>query len=390
MKNKVCPAPWFHLSTDVNGSLRPCCKFAQPEHQTENKMPWMSEDTLDVLWNGSQFRKLRQSFIDGVQPPECEICWSEEENNVPSYRQNLLTWRKDIWNHVNFNTAEASSPRSFDFKLTNVCNMKCRICSPQASSLFLKESEKQFGSEFPNKNYWLQKKIFDTSNEVIFMSWLPFVLDIELTGGEPLLSYENQLMLKTIRDAGHADHINLTITTNGKIFNSDFNDILQCFKKVTISLSIDDICERIEYHRFPCKWNEILNNIHSYFNLSDKHSNITVYLYCTVSNLNVFYLHEYVEFFKEYVLNRRVNFGMLHYNDWFAIKNLHPYIKDLLIDKYENTTILKPVVNFLRGSGSDKTHEFLIKTDAFDSIRNQNFATTFPEWHDILYGFRRL
>jgi organic radical activating enzyme len=388
--NKFCPAPWYHMSTDVNGSIRPCCKFSQPEKQTENKMPWMKDGTLDSLWNGKELKKLRQRFIDGELPKECEICWGEENVGVQSYRQNLIKWRKDSWENKDFTKTEATSPTSFDFKLTNVCNMKCRICSPQASSLFLKEQHQFFGSTFKHKDYWLSNKIFNTSNERVFLDWLPYIHELELTGGEPLLSPENRHMLQTIQKEGYANQIALTITTNGKIFDSKFNEILLSFRKVTISLSIDDIEKRFEFHRFPSKWPDILCNIKDYYNMSKENSHIGIYLYCTISSLNVFYLKEYIKFFKDYVADKIVNFGMLHYNDWYSIKNLHPYIKGLLIDKYADIEILEPIVQFLHTDGTDKTNEFIIKTDKLDEIRGQKYQRTFPEWCEILDDFRRI
>jgi hypothetical protein len=124
--------------------------------------------------------------------------------------------------------------------------------------------------------------------------------------------------------------------------------------------------------------------------MSKINSHIGIYLYCTISNLNVFYLKEYIWFFQGYVTDKIVNFGMLHYNDWYSIKNLHPYIKELLIDKYTNIEILEPVVQFLHTDGTDKTKEFIIKTDKFDEIRGQKYQSTFPDWCEILDEFRRI
>ena len=323
MKSFFCPAPWYNLSTDVTGSLRPCCRFLQPDRQSENKMPRMSENTIDKLWNGQEFKILRQRFINNEQPKECEWCWIEENNNVRSYRQNLSDWHKPWWDNIDFTREEAPPPTSFDFRLTNVCNMKCRICSPQSSSLFLQEQESR-GKHFKDKTYWLQNKILHTDNHDIFLSWIPHIQNIEVTGGEPLLSPENKLMLKTIYEMDESSHISLTISSNGKIFDEQFNDMLSKYKKVILNLSIDDINNRFEYQRFPSNWNKVSENIKKYYQLSKKHSNIKIYLYCTVSNLNVFYLDEYIDHFEQYITENVVNlhsFGMLHYNDWYSIIN---------------------------------------------------------------------
>ena len=54
-------------------------------------------------------------------------------------------------------------------------------------------------------------------------------------------------MIKLICDQGHADHIDLQVTTNGKLFIPKFNEYLKQFERVIISLSIDDITDRFEY-----------------------------------------------------------------------------------------------------------------------------------------------
>ena len=76
-KSSFCPAPWYHISTDVNGSIRPCCRYKQPlgsnnDGQEKYKMPWMYTDTLEKHWNGPEFKKLRKAFMNGEKPPECE------------------------------------------------------------------------------------------------------------------------------------------------------------------------------------------------------------------------------------------------------------------------------------------------------------------------------
>jgi radical SAM protein with 4Fe4S-binding SPASM domain len=72
-----CVLPWVNLSTDVNGSLRPCCKFAQPNPSNEYQLPNMKEGRLDDLWNDQRFQNLRQAFLDGKKPNECRSCWDE-------------------------------------------------------------------------------------------------------------------------------------------------------------------------------------------------------------------------------------------------------------------------------------------------------------------------
>ena len=68
--SNFCYAPFISISTDVNGSIRPCCRYAQPDKQREYKMPNMKDGRIDKLFNGKEFQMLRQAFRDGKQPVE--------------------------------------------------------------------------------------------------------------------------------------------------------------------------------------------------------------------------------------------------------------------------------------------------------------------------------
>ena len=91
--SKFCYAPFISISTDVNGSIRPCCRYAQPDKQIEYKMPNMKDGRIDELYNGEEFQKLRQAFNEGKMPAECYTCWNEESAGVPSFRQ--MYFRKE-------------------------------------------------------------------------------------------------------------------------------------------------------------------------------------------------------------------------------------------------------------------------------------------------------
>ena len=268
MLNSFCVAPWVSVSVDVNGSLRPCCQYKQPEEQTTHKLPFLKDDDINELWNGDEFKKLRKAFINGEYPTECEWCWRNESKGVSSYR--LDHYQSFDFGEVDYTTEVALPPQYYDLKLSNVCNMKCRICGAQASSLFLKEMEKVGNIFWKNGDpeYWLSDKLFNTIHEKSFREWLPSIKYIELTGGEPVLSSENRKLIDVLIENDLAKNIKILMTTNGKIYDDEFIKLLSNFSFVTISLSIDDIKERLNYQRYPCNWKKMDNNIKKYNQLN--------------------------------------------------------------------------------------------------------------------------
>ena len=380
--NSFCTLPWVNLSTDVNGSLRPCCKFAQPNPENEFQLPNMKDGRLDQLWNHVEFQKLRQSFLNGGRPKECQTCWDEEASGIQSYRQSFLKYR-DIKPPSIFTPITEYSPITVDLKLNNVCNLKCRICGPQASSNFAKEIEERFNVKLEGSDYWLQNKIIDTENEEIFKSWIPELRHIEMTGGEPMTSPENLKILHMIGQSGYAQNISILINTNGTFVNKKIIDALLKFKHVQICLSIDDIYSRLEYQRYPCDWNTILSNIEQYKEILLTNKNISITLFCTVSNFNIFYLDEYLKWARSTGIPHYWN--ILYYNPWFSIKNLPTAAKTIINSKYVNDDEFTNLLNFMNLSADETLFDqFLNDVNTTDLYRKQSFNDTFPEWAKIL------
>lgn len=378
-----CVLPWINLSTDVNGSLRPCCKFAQPSKENEFQLPNMRDGSLDQLWNHSEFKRLRRAFLEGQQPKECQSCWQEEAAGHDSFRTSFTQFKHIDTDQVEFGIEASQGPKALDLKLNNVCNLKCRICGPQASSTFLKETNERFNIKLDNDGYWLSNKILNTKNEQVLQEWAKDLSHIEITGGEPMASPENIKILEILIASGHANHINLVANTNGTLFNQKFIDCLKCFRHVIILLSIDDIGPRLEYQRFPSDWSVIQTNLQKYKQLILDHNNIEIFLNPTISIFNVYHLDQYQEWAKEMGLTFYINF--LHYDPVFCIKNLPVELKRIVMKKLKNNN-LDVVRNFIR-LPSDPTIS-IIQTQKniqeLDQFRNQSFEKTFDYWGKIL------
>lgn len=370
--NKFCPAPWTTISTDNNGSIRPCCRYKQYNEQTEYKMPFMYEGDINDLYNGDQMKALRQAFLDGKQPKECEICWNEEKVGIYSFREKYIdrNYEYDLDN---------PTPQILDLKLSNVCNLKCRMCSPSASSLIAKEQGVQ-------KDYWTANKIIGTDQEETFFNdWLPNMKELELTGGEPFFSNENKKLLEKIIDSGYAKNIRLLLTTNGMFYIPSLMEKIKKFKKVQIALSVDDMGSRLEYARKNSKWETIKNNIITMVNNYIVPEKFEIGIYRTVNNFNIFYLEELDNFATEnrvYVAN-----GILHDPSELSIRNLPKRVKEIIYKKYSrlNHNKYDYILHFMQEDIIDNQN-FIASTRVknLDKIRNESFQSVFPEWNNIL------
>lgn len=362
-----CPAPWMSISTDVNGSIRPCCRYVQPNQQTEHKMPYMKDGKLHDVYNNPSMQKLRESFIKGEKPKECYWCWKEESTGVQSFRQRYLEKGYDI----DFGKEE-HTPRILDLKLSNTCNLKCRMCSPMASSLIGKE----MGVYDP---YWSENKIIGTDNEESFFNKiLPNVREIELTGGEPFFSNENQALLLKISETDHVNNIDkIYITTNGMVYSKRLFNALDKFKCVEIAVSVDDVGPRLAYARHGANWNTIKNNISKFL----QHSNVDAFLTRTINLLNVLHLDELEDEAKD--MGVKLSSAFLHEPHYLGIQHLPSEVKQMISSELGDNYITK-FMNGVNDESYHNVHKFLSEMRKLDVIRKESFEDTFPELYDLI------
>lgn len=382
-----CSLPWINISTDVNGSLRPCCKFAQPDISNEYQLPNMKEGNLDILWNDTRFQNLRQAFLDGKKPKECQSCWDEEAAGIPSFRVQWAKDKKVDTTNMTFNPIADSGPRGMDLKLNNVCNLKCRICGPQASSTFLKEYQERLNVTIEGSDYWISNKILGTANEEVINKWAEDLVHLEITGGEPMASPENIKILDLLIKSGKAKNITVLLNTNGTLYNKKFLDHILQFKEVTLCLSVDDVGPRLEYERYPTEWLTVQENITKFIELRKNHSNLYLTLCPTVSSFNVYYLAEYLEWATS--MDIYTYYNILHYPPSHSIKNLPDKLKEIASARliHKDFDIVKNFLHLTRDS--DKLiNEFISKNEELDEFRQQDFKTTFGEWGNLVMEYK--
>jgi radical SAM protein with 4Fe4S-binding SPASM domain len=382
-----CSLPWTNISTDVNGSLRPCCKFAQPDISNEYQLPNMKEGSLDVLWNDQRFQNLRQAFLDGKKPKECQSCWDEEAAGMRSFRVQWARDKKVDTSKMVFEPIATSGPRGMDLKLNNVCNLKCRICGPQASSTFLKEYQERLNITVEGSDYWISNKILGTANEEVINKWADDLVHLEITGGEPMASPENIKILDLLIKSGKAKNISVLLNTNGTLYNKKFLDNILQFKEITLCLSVDDLGPRLEYERYPTEWDVIQENITKFLELKKDNKNLFLTLCPTVSTFNIYYMTEYLEWAKS--MDIFTYYNILHYPPSHSIKNLPDKLKEIVSARLTHTDF-DIVKNFLHLTREDDKliNRFIEKNEELDKFRQQDFKTTFGEWGQLIMEYK--
>lgn len=402
--DSFCIIPFSRLQIDPDGRAKPCCKYKTGMAPDLTDLNFLPNKNIDELWNQDEFIQLRDQFMRGQKPEGCKVCWDEEAAGVKSLRQIVEDGAKKNARYNIFVKIPSQSPSHLDLKLSNICNLKCRICHPFLSSQWIKEhKDLNLADSNVIKIYTenSREKFFESNyNEEILKKWAPNLTDIEFYGGEPLLQQEHERILKIVTEYNKPYRLRLFYNSNSTQFKEEFFEYWKQCDRVTINFSVDDIGKRFEYQRKNAIYSNVFKNLALFKEHAIKHNVKHEFnIYCTVGILNVWYLPEFLKEFEKLELPIWLN--LVHYPDHFNIKNLPKPVKEKIKQKYstidysnlkfnKDSMSVQDVVNFMLLNNDDYTQleKFYDVVSLHDTYRNESFDETFSEMSTLLkkYG----
>ena len=329
-----CPLPWTHLATHPHGSVTLCCESEQIQRASEARDDPKNFKTLHTesynfnrIHNNDNFNKIRVQMLEGKRPEVCTRCWDKEDAGLDSKRtidSRKLNFTEEQARQIT-NEDGSINDVSYEFielRLGNHCNLACRTCNPISSSRWKKDWQKAGFDE----RLILPQKLMDWPLDSLFWESLEhYVKDLRvlyINGGEPLLIDKHKDFLYKLVDMGVAKNVEIVYSTNVTIINKEYEDAWKEFRKVQMMLSLDDVGERNNYVRHLSKWDKVLETFEWLTSLENVNTNMM----CTVSNLNVYYLKEYFEFYKNKTNYISLNF--VNDPDYYDIRNLPIEVKE--------------------------------------------------------------
>lgn len=363
MKN-FCAAPFTHISIDPRGVLLPCCRYKTPLSNLDN-------ERIDEGWNNQNFQDLRTQFLNDEKPAACSDCWTAEESGNESLRSVINGWAKD----KKFNSPIVEdNPIYFEFKTTNVCNLKCRMCGSFNSSQIAKETE-----TIEVRKHFLKHKIIDTHHEPIVNEWLNGAKYILFAGGEPFVNEEIKKIMTYIDKHG-LNKIKTLMVTNGTHWNDKFVNQLKSLSNLDIRISLDDIYERNDYQREGSDFNIIEKNFIKF----TKNFYGKIMFNCTMNWYNIYYIDEFLEYADDF--NTPVSIQYVESPSYLNIANLPTDVKEIICNKFKDTQDerIKKIIRRMMLDGENHINKFYAHITKYDTMRNNDFATAFPKWNEIL------
>ncbi len=436
------------MSTRPNGHLRVCCTAnASSAGATNDKVfggevgilknadgkpANLNHTGLLEAWNNAYMRGVRVQMLNGEVPAACTKCFKEEAAGHRSKRN----WETEYWSSrvsvENLVKETASDGRIqpkikyVDLRLGTKCNLKCIMCSPHDSSLWVGDWRKLHPQiQSPslkevmqwNNNGQIDGASYDWHVEnpqfwEELYAQLPHIDQLYFAGGEPLIIEEHYTLLEECVRRGEAAHIELRYNSNGLVLPERLFDLWRQFRRVRFHFSIDSIGEMNHYIRYPSAWSQIEENLHR-LDRSDIKVEVTVA--CAVQILNIFYIPEFIEWklaqnFKKinpWPLGAGlINFHFVYHPAMLNVKVLPPEFKQAVREKYEyyvkilaerfknqpeffkneyGIRRLMGLVQFMESEDwSNRMPEFREYIQLMDKIRGTDFATTFPEMVSLM------
>ena len=379
LKSNVCPLPWTHLEVDVNGGASPCCLYKGSVPNVK-----VYETSLKTIQKDAYMQNLRKQFVDGKRPTGCQSCWQEEDAGKTSKRMNSIYKMRNSLK--NWTPNSEPTLKFIDFKLGNVCNLKCRICGSWSSSKWAQEELDYGENPIARKN--LKEGGWPKRNPQFFEDLKEDLKDaeyFEFTGGEPFMIKDHFKILMYCVEKGYAKNIDIHYNTNGtQLPPPEIFDLWSYFKHVEIAFSIDDVGDQFQYQRHPANWRQVGANLVKF--KERRTPNMEFQICTTVSIFNIFSLAKIAFWVKQYQ-PKFFYVNTLFDPDYFNIQTLPKNVKNIVNSRYNMLTDFKPTLRFMNSVDRDSPEirkqrsDRILQTDAY---RHENFGEYFPLLNKVL------
>ena len=435
--NTKCVYAHGAVCVSTDGFVKPCCHLKIGRELP----PFWNENHIEHPW----WKSLLHNLDNGVKDERCQKCWDLEELGNASMRMNTSG---DYSHHANVTT----TPWSYlDLKLGTKCNLMCNMCDANASSLIAKEQWENIdegwlrkagpsklqveGYEDPNNTPFIQKgrawREYERAGYTDKLQWWqnPKFYDkikenakdirtLKFTGGEPTLIPQVHEIMDYMLESGHADHINITITTNGTYKGTDIYEKMCRFKSARVNLSVDGTGDVYNYIRYPHTWKRWENNTKKLVELCKSkaktnasvrlgrgyQSKLKVNYQFTTSVFNLFNIREMedwilttggwdngvtVNYHPNYVFNPK--WQNIRYLPWDTLDRAVVYLKD-------GHRISNAIIRFIWGGEdiSDEEKAMQMEKLKYDTELKDRIRVKRPNWDtidndmlrlkDIMYG----
>jgi organic radical activating enzyme len=328
----LCLAKWkqvsLHLQTGMNNSC-----YHPPLHPID---PVAIALDPGALHNTEHKKAQRVIMLKDQRPSECQYCWNMEDLGEMSDRH----YRSgEPWAAVDFEQIRNSTgteddviPSYVEVNFNNACNLKCSYCSPQFSSSWADEVNRDgaYATSTPHN----APEHFAGSRRVIparehnpyveaFWAWWPRLYPelrhFRMTGGEPLLDRNTYRVFDYVLEHPKSD-LHLNVTSNFSVEDALFEKYIDYVKRLC-NTQIEHFMQYVsldsgrgfqaEYIRHGMDSQRVVGNVNRYLTEVPYRNSLTFIV--TMNNLSVSGFRELME----WILHLRKSHSKTYQRVWF-------------------------------------------------------------------------
>ena len=370
----------------------PCCIMGSEiapkgEDQNYNRLGMKDVHLLtpQEIFEHPRMDELRNNLASGIRDSACEVCWNQEDRGFKSSRE----FSYEDESHITY----IPNLEEIDITVSNVCNLRCRMCSPTSSNLLM------IDYQYFNNNNLLDKADRAVGGRWWFSTphsteqspqwqWLientDKITHLKMSGGEPFYDTKVIELLEIYVKKDHAKNTTLTFHTNATQFTDQVVELLSKFKLNNHSLSIDGTDRVYEYIRHPATFAELTASLNNYFSKVTTRPEFTHFT-MVVSAYNILNINNYIEWTKKFATVELLTYQEIYPMDrGVVLKHLPKHIlikaKDRVIPYLENygdnTVRLKNLITQIDNAIINNIENKQLMKDEitlFDLSRNQSY-----------------
>ena len=373
----LCYAPWHSILVRFNGDIVPDGLY------TERYGNILSQSLPEIM-NSNIATGTKRSMLNGVIPNECSQCPKKESITGHS--------RRIFFDHIigpmikeQYNYTESFNDiRMIEFNMSNICNLKCRMCNGISSSSWIKEEHKlhklnplytrpvnhpEFG--YHSVSVEVVDRLFEHPEYFKNFEYLC------IKGGEPYMEPANKLIMQKLIDLDLAKNTVLDICTNGTIIDKEFDELAKQFKETKWTISIEAVGKLYDYIRGGVNhpFEQFEQNL-QHFNKFDR-----VIFANTIMTYNISHIHELQQWYNSI---KRSNYEIYHLNIVATPEYLNPSIlPQIILDGARHLNRLEHINYTQNKSLEHLIPTFVNFTRDVDTLRNTDILDVCPELKEL-------
>lgn len=396
-----CIAPWTHTYLSPQSERRLCCASREKASWATQYLDSDAADgtsrynpgTLKDHWNSEYMKGIRKDLMAGKVIPQCAVC-NEQLLNISVYRdyftKSLFPNKVDEAFEKTDETGYTTMPPiSFDYRVRNLCNFKCRMCGDQLSSSW--EAERRAMGDYDkegNSDHWAKKE-----NKPAIENFQKDVAEAELweavkngtieeiywVGGEPLMWEIHWEIMEYLVENDLAKNVWVRYNTNfSKTTYKHWNlkDLLPHFKMVQICASIDGTGKNVEYVRHGIKWDQWIQNFKDYLFLNEKYGQYGIAFDLTITTPGLFSLKSMFDLAVELDVNTLIKTTFAFDGSVMMCPQVLP--RELFDE------VINDILDYIRPKITENSKHANWIECLEDLKKRETFQEKYPDWKEAL------